>query len=291
MSLTYYNPVYDGDIVYSCDMVRLKFHISKFNSQAFLDFIHHAEYRLDFMYDYFKSSKVGTYRHLFSCKYSRGNFTLGCDLQEPSFSEGMNCMIEFNPNKNDMDYMKSVLNEFAYFIKPIESKYYQLVRWDLAVDIPVERDNVILIKRGKREYHRIISTSLTEYVGRRNTNGFCKVYDKKEESNLDDVLTRIELTCDSLDTFSFPSVHILQEVERDDFTALNSTDIVLVNLIRRLDYDEQQQALKSLGRSKREKLREYIFPFEREFQFNVYKVQFVVSSILEFMTNFKGNLF
>lgn len=279
MALTYYSPVRDGEIIYSCDMLELRFHINVLKSQLFLDYIRHIEFRYNFLYDYFKSTRIGSYRHLFSCVYStdevRGaNFTLACDLNECQYTEGMTCMIKFNPNKNDMVYIKGLLREIAGFVTPIDGKYFRLIRYDLAIDIPVKRENVVLIKRGKREYHRVVSSSLTEYLGKRNSNGFTKVYDKTMESDLDYDLTRIEVTCEDLDIIPLPEVQLLQE-QREDFSELNSTDMVLVNLIRRLEYDEQQLQLKLLGRTKREKLRGYIFPMQQAFEFNFASIHWV----------------
>lgn len=291
MSLTYYNPVYDGDVVYSCDMVRLKFHLNKLNAQSWLDHWFRYSSRRSYYYDMYYSSKIGTYKYLFSCEYRYGkmisSFTIGFGLIESCYTDGANCMIEFNPNKNDMSLICDLFSQIATYITPVSGVYYHLMRWDLAVDVPVKRSNVILLKEGKREYHRIIANSLTEYLGRRNSNGYCKVYDKQVESKLDDCLTRIEVTCDSFECLSLPRVVVLQDVD-DDFSRLNSTDIVLVNLIRRLDPAEQQYQLKCLGRNKREKLQEYIYPMQHDFNFDIGKIHFVISGILEFMTNFKG---
>ncbi|MBE5944315.1 MAG: hypothetical protein E7258_05290 [Lachnospiraceae bacterium] len=289
MSLTYYSPVSDGDITYSCDMLRIKFYINALKTQSFLDWFSRADLKYGFYYDYYRSTKIGSYKLLFACSYTNydvygreSTFTLGFGLNEASRVYGANCMIEFNPNKNDMKFMRKLLEYIAMFVDMIEGKVFHLMRYDLAVDIPVRRENVLLLKQGKREYHRIIGSSLTEYVGKRNSNGFVKVYDKAVESSLDTDLTRIEITCDSLDTYPLPSVHILQDIE-DDFSDLNSTDIVLVNLIRRLDYDEQQVQLKMLGRTKREKLQRFIFPKEREFKFNLNSIRWVTYWIDEIL--------
>lgn len=286
MSITYYSPIKSGDVVYSCDMIRLRFHINQLKAQNFMDYFHIMTANRHFLYDYFRSTKIGSYRHLFACKYSKadrteGTFRIGLALNECSHTSGMSCMIEFNPNKNDMVYMRHILEDIAYFVTPV-LHYFELMRFDLAVDIPVKRENVVLLKQGKREYHRIISNSLTEYVGRHNSNGFTKVYDKTVESDLDYDLTRVEITCDNLDIFSLPKLQLLQSVE-DDFTELNSTDIVLVNLIRRLDYDEQQFQLKMLGRNKRDKLKKYIFPYQQDFEFDMNAMHWVVTWIEEMM--------
>lgn len=289
MSVTYYSPVESGGVVYSCDMVRLKFHIDALDAQAFLDWFARVDLIKNFYYDTWKSTKLGSYQLLFSCSYTNLNikdristFVVGYGLNEASRVDGANCMIEFNPNKNDMSFMKELLTDISMFVKRIEGHKFHLMRYDLAVDIPIKRENVVLVKQGKREYHRIISSSLTEYFGKRNSNGFTKVYDKGVESGLDDDLTRIEITCNSLDTFPLPQIQLLQSVD-DDFSDLNSTDIVLINLIRRLDYDEQQLQLKMLGRTKREKLRQYIFPYQQDFEFDMSAIHWVTVWIEEIM--------
>ena len=283
MGLKYFYPKYDGDVIYSCDMLRLKFHIGIHRSQEFLDFFSQCEWTLNFRIEYTRPSfKLGSYKHLLVCSRDSYVFKIGCGLNTPVRTDGMDCFIEFNPNKCDMDFIKLILEIISQFVNVVENKYFHLVRFDLAVDVPFPRSDVVLVKEGKREYHRIVGTSLTEYVGTRHAGGFTKVYDKTFESQLDYDLTRIEITCDDFDILKLPNVCIIGN-SNDNFDGLNATDRVIVRLLRGLDAGEQQQSLKDMGRNKSNKLRPYIFPVELKFKFNMNCIDLVCAEIQRLM--------
>ncbi len=282
--LNYYKPVQDEKgAIYSCDMVRLKFHIGNHISQTFLNYLNRLETVFSFRMDYYKnySLKIGTYRHLFTCKYDSFTFVIGCGLILAGESSGMDCFIEFNPNKCDMNYMFRILDRIRVFLKPVDNEYFRLIRWDLAVDIPFPRSDVVLFKKGKREYSKTISSSVTEYLGNRNTNGFVKVYDKTAESDLYYDLTRIEVTCDSFDSIVLPEVYVLGR-DYDDF-GLNDTDKVMLRLLRGVDFETQQQCLKDMGRGKAQKLKPYLFPEDNKYQFNVNCIDIVILGIKDIL--------
>lgn len=290
MQLKYYQPQFDGNIVYSVDMLRLSFHVSYVLTDILLKYIN--SHYLDWDYEYFHSFKIGTYRHLFSFSYSteectNGKFTIGIGLNRSCSQGGADCFIEFNPNKNDMDYIYKVLEFLSAFTKRIDGQYFELMRYDLAVDVPCKRSEVLLVKNGKRVYTRTISDSVTEYIGKRNTNGFTKVYDKTIESNLDYDLTRIEVTCDSLQEFAFPEVYVVHD-DVVDVTELNDTDVVIVSMLRQFEHDEQLSYLKKMGRRKKDKLSKYIFPQEKQFKFNMDCVVWLTLEIMSLMTLYDG---
>ena len=288
--LNYYNPINSDGIIYSIDMLRVGFMVPYFKLDNFYRWLTTSDLRLGYYFDLYQSNKIGSFKYLLSCSYGKDrkefSFTIGLDLIQPSRSCEAKCMIEFNPNKNDMFFIKDLLTYICCFLTPIEGKYYQLIRYDLAVDIPLPREQVLLLKEGKRRYQRVLDTSLTEYIGRRNSNGFVKVYDKTAESNLDYALTRVEITCDSMDCIRFPRVVLLEDIE-EDMSILNDTDKVLINLFRRLDVDEQQHYLRKLGRGKRQKLEPFIFPVEKEFKFDITSVQWTFSTIIDVLQGYK----
>ena len=65
----------------------------------------------------------------------------------------------------------------------------------MAIDFPLNRLDVSLV-RDMRMYQLITKSNLdrTEYLGVRHSPGFCKLYNKTIESNLDYNLTRFEIT-------------------------------------------------------------------------------------------------
>lgn len=281
--LKYYQPYRDNDIVYSCDMLRLKFHLHTNIVQSFFNSLSNWELQLGYKIEYYKPIfKLGSYRHLFKLEKDSYVISLGVGLNTGQASNGVDCFIEFNPNKSDMDFVTFFLECISQYIVSVENAKFRLVRFDLAIDIPIPREFVVLVRKGKREYHKIIGSSLTEYVGKRNSGGFTKVYDKGYESELEYDLTRIEVTCDDLSMFKLPDVCILSSID-DDLTDLNSTDKVIVKLLRNLSSDEQQQALKEMGRVKANKLRQYIFPIDTRFKYNMSCIDWVTMEIMKIL--------
>lgn len=96
--------------------------------------------------------------------------------------------VDFNPNKCDKKAKRLLYRLMALGCD------FELSRFDLAIDYPVKRDEVRMMK-DRRKYECIISNGMTEYLGQRNNPGRVKVYDKTAESGLDRKLTRVELTC------------------------------------------------------------------------------------------------
>ena len=234
--------------------------------------------------EYFKNHrlKIGSYRHLFSCKYDDFTFVIGCGLILAEHSSGMDCFIEFNPNKCDMSYIFLILDRIRVFIHPINNEYFRLIRWDLAIDLPFTRSDVVLVKEGKRSYCKQISNSVTEYLGVRNTTGFVKLYDKTVESDLYYDLTRLEITLDNFEDIKLPSVCILGAYD-DNLVDLSNTDKVLLRLLRSVDYDVQQQCLKDMGKTKRRKIKEYLFPKSNKLEYNVMCIDYVILQIKEIL--------
>ena len=96
--------------------------------------------------------------------------------------------VEFNPNKVGqfaIDTLRAFVSRFKTRLK--------LERWDYAVDVPRARRTLLMAKDG-RNYESHVGRSVTTYLGRRNTVGRVKVYDKTAESNLPVPVTRIEVT-------------------------------------------------------------------------------------------------
>lgn len=96
--------------------------------------------------------------------------------------------IEYNPNK-----VGKKGSDLVRYLRKFGCQT-SLTRYDMAIDYPLSRDTLRMIKDG-RKYGCEISNGMTEYLGQRNAPGRVKVYDKQAESKLPDVCTRVELTC------------------------------------------------------------------------------------------------
>lgn len=259
----YYNEIVDetNGFIYSIDMIRLSLEYRESETQVLCNFLSKYELKGTISIQYFESFKYLTYRHLWriECKYSdlvreTAVFTLGMNFNGPT-QEHNKGFIEFNPNKcmNSKPF-----EELLYFIRTCCWKM-ELKRYDLAIDIPTERKNVRLI-RDRRKYEMIMNKgALTEYLGTRNEGGFVKLYDKTKESDLDYVLTRLEITLDKDKKLedAFPTVYIVNS--QLAFTAvnnLNSTEMVILELLQ--NSETPQYYLKRLGRKMQNKLKDYL---------------------------------
>lgn len=107
------------------------------------------------------------------------------DKASREWSEYPLLRVKFNPNK--------------YFASPIYDRLMEwidrecdngvLVKTDYAVDIPTRLCNVSVRSRKEPGLYKG-----TRYYGQRNKHGRLKIYDKKAESDLPDVCTRVEYT-------------------------------------------------------------------------------------------------
>lgn len=294
--LNYYLPFVSDNIIYSCDMIRLKFYLDKNHTLNLNEFEYYLIVHFGFDSQYYHSMSASSYRYLYNFKRADCAITVGLYHNTCEKNTGYHGnFIEFNPNKVDMSAIK-YLFDFFYnntdiYANTKHSTIFDLIRWDLAVDVPIDKHYVRLLKTGKRKYTRIEDKgSVTEYLGKHNTNGFVKVYDKTKESNLYYDLTRIEITNDSLIPV-LPDVHILQHQTSLDFDfELNSTDKVLVELIKRQD-EEADYWLRQLGRNKMNKLKPYVFEQKDMFKFDktaIFHVTEVVENICNMQIEYAG---
>lgn len=266
--LKYYECVKKDDLIYSCDMIRYRLDFGS-NSQRVSDLLNnHDTYKSDFLVKYSRSYDCFKYSHLWSLKNDNCSFTLGLDLQG-NVDIGF---IEFNPNKcmNDVSFV-NLLADIRSLVVVAD-----LVRYDLSIDIPYSR-SFCNLKKNKKMYSLLLDTSKTEYLGKRNKEGFVKLYDKKAESSLDYDLTRLEITLKDFSNYDnhIPSVYVLSE-QRDLFldATLNCTDKVLIQLLR--DSDNFNYYYNSLGRKIRKKIEPYVadkvLSFDKIAIYSVYQV-------------------
>lgn len=94
--------------------------------------------------------------------------------------------IEFNPNKH---MEKPIIIDLFAWIYEIYGDAI-LRKYDFAIDIKCKKEDVQII--GSRKEKGLCKG--TRYYGQRNKDGYCKIYDKKVESDLDYDLTRVEHT-------------------------------------------------------------------------------------------------
>lgn len=151
--------------------------------------------------------------------------------------------LEINPNKHGKKEI------FYDFMGIIEKYCYDCMinRYDYAIDIPLPPDKIKVFGTHKEQglYKG------TRYYGQRNKNGFCRIYDKAKEQELDTPLTRVEHVFSLTKTtknISFEDIYI--ESDNFDITTdvISKTDKVIVDLCNlckanKLNYEELLQGL------------------------------------------------
>lgn len=161
--------------------------------------------------------------------------------------------LEVNPNKH---WGKPVLHDLFSIINKfcIDAT---LNRYDYAIDIPCKMSDVQVFNTLKEKglYKG------TRYFGQRNKDGFCRIYDKTKESNLDIDLTRVEHTFSLVKHTkkkSFTTISILQHNAKESTQELTSNDLVILNLCKRLHQAglEFEDILSKLNKVKRKKIYE-----------------------------------
>ena len=144
--------------------------------------------------------------------------------------------LEVNPNKHGH---KSVLKELLELLKPIV-RDSNILRYDLAVDIPKSPDKVQVFNTNKEKglYKG------TRYFGQRNKNGYTRIYDKQKEQKLEYPLTRVETVISQTKTtkeLSLEKVYIEDDQKVDPGIKLTKTDQAIIELcellrVNGLDY-------------------------------------------------------
>lgn len=259
--MNYYFSISDNNnFIYSIDNVRIRFELKH---DALIDFQYYFSNinRIDII-EYPLCFSEFKYKCMMSINYQAGVLRLGYCFNGVSSDDKLKGFLDFNPNKcmNDKQCLFDLEKLRSY------CSTYEVARWDLAIDVPADRSNVHLQKDGRKyELHEHSYSDRTEYLGVRNTAGRVKVYNKTVESKLDYLLTRIEITCGSLDVYKdknkfdriLPNVLLLDLQQNLIFDNLNKTDKVLVQLINNSDYP--MYYFKQLAQVKRNKLKPYLF--------------------------------
>jgi hypothetical protein len=265
------------DSLYSLDKLTVEFEMSKDKVQQLMN-----KYSMNVNFEQWESKQLS------KCRY---NYTVSLD-DDHSFYIGF-CpnwkkrdayidtgRVEFNPTKVGYDLVfQSIYGEILSFagmlLKPL--------KFDLAIDLPVARDKVHLIK-DKRTYEEYSNSQSdrTQYLGKRNAPGRVKIYNKALESKLDIDLTRLEITVD-YDNRSvsevgklIPEMYILDSFQFS--IDMPGTDKVIM-----LSVLSDLSLLKILGRKKAEKIKAYLADMQLNLSLDTEKYNQVLDTIQTYL--------
>lgn len=242
MDLYYFLPYEKDNIIYSCDMLYLKF---RYNNDSFHSLLQRELLvpNDNYIVNYYESRDRFKYRHLFVVDFVKYSYKL---IIKMSLNRDNVGVLEFNPNKLMADE-----NFFPFYLKLIDNFYsLEFYKMDFATDIPVNRAYVKVL-RDNRKYEKFIYGSVTEYIGSRNQANHVKIYDKKYESKLNYDLTRLEITVEAGIKIRYPDVKIMLPQMQLNLNNLTPRDNFILGLLN--DVDDPFQHLRKLQKRDRQK--------------------------------------
>lgn len=284
--LNYYKPIEEDGVIHSIDMLRLKLTFwqgdivkvenpkwNPFDNESEQYIIKEYKYASDKLLvdlqsirtymqgvdaDYWETRKDYKYRHLLTVKTELSSITIGFGWNSNGKTDMSKGYVEFNPNK----VCDTPQFEFVMKCLRMACKHMILSRYDLAIDFPVNRSYLGIVKDSRKYAYEMCSLEdKTEYLGQRNKVGRVKLYNKTKEAKLDYELTRLEITAGQCSLRELQSMlpcvtGLYGYADVETAKDLKPTDKVLIELIRL--QDDKEVYYKKLGRKKAEKLKPYI---------------------------------
>lgn len=252
---------------------------------------------------YWSSTRVTDYRHNFAISdYNwcgeECSFYFGVEHNSKRRSASKNAMtdvvIKYNPNKcSGSPILEYLLRECFY-----DDKHVKVKSIDIAIDIPLHINDLKPIVKGHRMYHYIQTSQedITHYIGKRNSDGHIKIYNKAKEQGLKGVnLTRYEITLKpdmyaslmSLGAYNFndklqdkfvPIIQIGGYEDKLNKLKLNDTDkFILRSCI------PEPHRVKELGRDKRKKIEQLLA--------DNYSIEFDFKLITKVVSDYFNNMY
>lgn len=189
----YNKKIVHNNMTYSIDMIRLRTYLT-YNDYNDIDF-YIRTYHKNKIKRFYISDRPMCFHYNYNIEIEEGrSFYFGfchnseqkiCERFEPLY----NFTIEFNPNKIKYD------NLLMYLLS--KAGKWNIIKYDLAIDLRVNILDLIVDKSGKRKMHSFSNgyDDKTYIIGSTG-DGMIKIYNKKKESDLKITgdYTRIEIT-------------------------------------------------------------------------------------------------
>ena len=142
--------------------------------------------------------------------------------------------LDANPNKVGNDPNFKIIQEFL--VRNSRQNFCRISRFDLAIDIPIDRDKCFLVKDRRTYIEKRHGVEFTQYLGSKSSQvGRVKLYNKAAEAKLSNPLTRLELTLDPsipYDEINFPKVYCLEDKQLlSDEVRVTDTERFILNAI------------------------------------------------------------
>lgn len=255
--IKYHNPIRAGNLTLSIDNIVMDLYISR---PADRDRLMHLLESLPITHavevTHWNSFKMGSFKEQFSIHFQDSNsFWLGVALngRKPEYGR---VRADFNPNKVSEHEVFQLL--FGYLVENTRPMHRTIRRYDLAVDIPVLRQDAFLVKDSRAYIERRHGQEWTQYLGAKSsTVGRVKLYNKTVEADLNYPLTRLEMTLDPATPYekvNFPTTYFIDDYQLC-FSGQKATDTerFIINALL-----AGCGTLDQLGRGTREKVKKLL---------------------------------
>ena len=142
--------------------------------------------------------------------------------------------LDANPNKVGDNPNFKIVRDFL--VRNSRGNLCKIARFDLAIDIPVDRSQCFLVKDRRLYIERRHGVEYTQYLGAKSSHvGRAKLYNKAVEAKIGTPLTRLELTL-AADTpyedLKLPEVYRLDSAAMAmDDVKLSKTDRFILNAV------------------------------------------------------------
>lgn len=264
--------------MYSCDMLRYRlfFRRKDFEGEKLRRIL--CQWGRNDIKDYPLNTSEYKYRNLFTVDYGVSSMSVGVGFNGTSKEDYKDGFIEVNPNKcfGRLQCLYDIQRIFDCCWK------FELVRFDLAVDLPAARESLSMSKDGRKYAMEMHSSSdKTEYLGVRNNPGYVKLYNKaKEQGDETADLSRLEMTCDagwSAEQIVSKLPYVNTAASGQEPGELSSTQRALVRALR--TSTDRDEIYKSLSANIRVKLRPYIYDSSTTLVYDTSCVNDVIAGI------------
>ena len=284
MTLSYHNAIRSEDgYILSVDNLVIDFSFSSSQTMDSLSaLLEHMPIKYAVQVTYWFSGKIGTFKHQFKIQMQDGtSFWLGCILN--SRRPVNRFRLDFNPNKTAQH--RALQDLLSFLILHTRLHRRTVKRFDLAVDIPVARNDVFLVKDNRAYQERRHGEELTQYLGAKSsTVGRCKLYNKKIEAKLDYPLTRLELTLNPetpYEDIRFPVVYYIANMQTslDELIRITDTERFIIGALL-----QGYGAVTDLGRKTRAKITQLLESYVKEVQISKQDYEGVLNQIRGYLT-------
>lgn len=231
---------------------------------------------------HWESFKIGSFRENFTVTFqNRNSFWIGVGLNSTK-TEFNRVRLEVNPNKCAAH--ASFLAVLTFLNSRSRPMHTAIKRFDLALDIPVERENARLIKDGRVYSERRHGKEWTSYLGAQSSHiGRTKLYNKQTEAKLSYPLTRLEVTIDPETPFEkipWPQAYYIQlhQVSMDELHLTDTERYILSALLAGFG------STKELCRRVREKMDKFMAHYVKLITISRHDYYLLLSNLRAFLT-------